>query len=255
MVASQVDTSPELKRWAVDLRGSTTAAIFLSGGASKIDEATKQKVLKLFGALSTLARDGLKILVGDGGTQAGIMEAAGLARRESGGAFPLVGVVPAEEILPAGASGKTAIDPNHSHIVAVSDPAWLASATASGWTPADGYWGSETAAMYRFFDRLAAGRPSVAIVANGGAIALDEVTANVRAGRPIILIAGSGRAADAIVALLRHQTPDDTEVTELQTKAQARGLPGRLDLFHVFDLDVGPDALEQLLRWRLAPTR
>lgn len=251
VAAGDAGTSPVLSRWIADLRGSTTAAIFLSGGASKIDEATRQKVLELFGALSTLARSGVKILVGDGGTQAGIMEAAGVARRQSGNAFPLIGVAPAEEILPAGGTGRTAVDPNHSHLVAVSNPAWLARAKADGWNPQDGYWGSETSTMFGVFDRLAAGRPSVAIVANGGAIALDEVAANVRAGRPIVVIAGSGRAADALASLLRDRTSTDSEVTELRAKAHALGLPGRPELFQLFDLNAGADALAQLLRQQI----
>ena len=57
--------------------------------------------------------------------------------------------------------------------------------------------------MYWLFGALAEGRPSVAIVANGGGITLNEVESNVRAGRRIILIEGSGRAADALVSLVR----------------------------------------------------
>ncbi len=246
IVASDADDSPALRQLIDGLRRATTAAIFLSGGASKIDDSTKQKVLELFGALAVLARSGLAILVGDGGTQAGIMEAAGLARHLSGNAFPLVGVAPAEEILPVGAPGKTPIDPNHSHIVAVSNPAW---------GPSDGSWGSETATMYRIFERLAAGRPSVAMVANGGAIALDEVRANVRANRPIVVIAGSGRAADAIASLLRDEQPRDAQVLELRNKAVALGLPDRRELFHVFEVEAGPSALAELLRRQLGDER
>ena len=109
--------------------------------------------------------------------------------------------------------------------------------------------------MYELFERLAAGRPSVAIVANGGAIALDEVGANVRAGRPIVVIEGSGRAADALASLLRSQTSSDAEIMELRTKARALGLPGRPELFHLFDVDAGADALAQLLRQQLGGTR
>jgi SLOG in TRPM, prokaryote len=43
-----------------------------------------------------------------------------------------------------------------------------------------------TLAMYWLFAKLAEGRPSVTIVANGGGITLAEVESNVRAGRRMI---------------------------------------------------------------------
>ena len=121
----------------------------------------------MFDALSLLTKAGHRLAVGDGGTKAGIMEAAGLARKASGYAFPLIGLAPAAEIPPR---GPTPVDPNHSHIVAVDNPA----------APAGDAWGSETGTMYWLFAQLAEGRPSVTIVANGGGITLAEVEANVR---------------------------------------------------------------------------
>ena len=55
--------------------------------------------------------------------------------------------------------------------------------------------------------KLADGRPAVTIVANGGGITLTEVDANIRAGRRMIVIEGSGRAADALVSLLKKTIP------------------------------------------------
>ncbi len=153
----------------------------------------------MLAALGTLATE-RRIAVGDGGTRAGILAAAGRARLASGRAFPLIGVAPARELAPA---GSTPVDPNHSHVIAVDDPALPTGEPA---------WGSETATMYWLFNRFAEGRNSVAIVANGGGITLDEIAANVEFGRPMILIAGSGGAADALVALVRGTTPADSEV-------------------------------------------
>src|SRR5689334_21815751 len=111
-----------------------------------------RRMQAMFDALTDVART-RRLAVGDGGTQAGIMRAAGEARRRSGHAFMLIGVTPAGEIPPA---GQTPVDPNHSHLVAVADP------TA---TPGEG-WGTETGTMYRLFAALADGRPSVTVVAN-----------------------------------------------------------------------------------------
>jgi hypothetical protein len=188
----------------------------------------------MFQGLRLLVNGGQRIAVGDGGTQAGIMEAAGQARRDSGYAFPLIGVAPANEIPPI---GKTPIDPNHSHIVAVANPA----------APAQDSWGSETDSMYWLFAQLAEGRPSVTIVANGGGITLAEVEANVRAGRRMILIKGSGRGADALVSLLEGTRPSEPEVLSLRERAEKAALTRRPELFAMVALQAGPEGLRDAI--------
>jgi hypothetical protein len=175
------------------------------------------------------------------------MEAAGRARQGAGGAFPLVGVAPAPDVTASGEPGKTPIDPNHSHVVTVENPAWTEARRAEGWKPENGYWGSETGAMYALFGRLAAGRPSVVLVANGGTITLDEVRENIGQRRPIVVIAGSGRAADAIVSLLEGTTPADEEIQRLRVTAAALDLVASRELVRVFRLEEGPPALARLL--------
>ena len=162
------------------------------------------------------------------------MEAAGLARRASGGSFPLIGVAPATEIAP---HGQTLIDPNHSHIVAVRNPK----------APANDAWGSETDTMYWLFARLAEGRPSVAVVANGGRITVQEVAANVQAGRPIVLVEGSGRAADALASLVRGTRPVDREVADLREQAEKAELMRRPELFRIVSLQSGAAGLRSAI--------
>jgi hypothetical protein len=236
------EASADLVGLIAQVRRETDALVVLSGGASKMSEAKQRELLAMFDALATLASE-RRIAVGDGGTQAGIMEAAGKARLASGGAFPLIGVAPAREIAPR---GPTPIDPHHSHIVAVDAPA-----TATG----ESAWGSETATMYWLFARLADGRPSVAVVANGGGVTLAEVAANVEAGRPMILIEGSGRAADALVALVRGTVPADDEVRSLQGRAREAGLARRSELFRIVPITAGSKGLLAALRAALAPAR
>lgn len=222
--ADSAAEDPVVRSLVDEVRSEADAFIFLVGGAAKMATADQTQLLALFEALGLMARQGTRLAVGDGGTQAGIMEAAGLARRASDQAFLLVGVVPAAEVAPR---GQTALDPNHSHIVTVDNPSW---------NSADGWWGSETATMYQLFARLSAGRPSVAVVANGGGIALTEVEENVRAGRPIVLIAGSGRAADALVSLLMNSAPTDAEVAQLRARAAALNLTRQPGLFRILNL-------------------
>ena len=228
------DKNQRLSALVAEIRSQADAFVFLSGGASRMQELHQRQLVAMFQGLRLLVNGGQRIAVGDGGTQAGIMEAAGQARRDSGDAFPLIGVAPANEIPPI---GKTPIDSNHSHIVAVANPS----------APAQDSWGSETDTMYWLFARLAEGRPSVTIVANGGGITLAEVEANVRAGRRMILIKGSGRAADALVSLLERTRPSEPEVLNLRERAEKAALTRRPDLFETVALQAGAEGLRDAM--------
>lgn len=239
---------PEVDRLIIETRKQADGFVFVSGGASLMSDPDKERLLKLFEALTLLARGGVRFAVGDGGTRAGIMEGAGLARKASGNAFPLIGVAPAPDITTTGEPDKVPVDPHHSHVLAVRNDAWARSRRAAGdWTESDGHWGSETATMYRLFARLADGRPSVTVVANGGPIALDEVRANVEIPRRMILIEGSGRAADALVSMIKAEPSSDEEQQRLRARAETQGLPGRTGLYQIFDVNAGPHALATLL--------
>ena len=109
--------------------------------------------------------------------------------------------------------------------------------------------------MYWVFAKLAEGRPSVAVVANGGGITLTEVEANVRAGRRIILIEGSGRAADALVSLVRKSTSPDAEINNLRARAEKAGLARHADLFHIVPLQGGASALRRAIATALGPAK
>ena len=101
--------------------------------------------------------------------------------------------------------------------------------------------------MYWLFDRLAAGRPSVTVVANGGGITLNEVAANVKAGRTMILIEGSGRAADALVSLVKKTMPATDDVKQLRARAEAATLTQRPELFLIVSLREGASGLRAAL--------
>jgi hypothetical protein len=235
-----LDKNAQLASLITEIRNQADAFVFLSGGASRMQADHQRQLLAMFDALTLIAKCGRRIAVGDGGTQAGIMEAAGHARRASGGAFPLIGVAPAREVPPR---GKTPLDPNHSHVVAVDNPS----------APAQDSWGSETEAMYWLFAKLAEKRPSVTIVANGGGITLSEVEANVRAGRRMILIEGSGRAADALVSLLQKTKVPDAEVVGLRERAEKATLTRRPELFQIVRLQSGARGLRDAITAVIGP--
>jgi hypothetical protein len=235
----------EVVRLIQALRSEADGFVFLSGGASNMSDDDREALLDLFRCFEVLTVRGSRFAVGDGGTKAGIMEAAGQARAATGNSFPLLGVSPAPEVGVDGRSGSTPIDPNHSHVLAVTNDPWLEKQKKNGWEPSWGYWGSETETMYEIFGRLAEGRPSVTIVANGGGITLDEVEQNLRQNRKMIVIAGSGRAADAIVAALEGKKPDSEEVTRHLKRVASLAVRERTDRFRIFQLKEGPEALAE----------
>ncbi len=237
-----LERSAQVSALIAEIRRQADAFVFLSGGASKMREDHQRQLLSMFEALALIAKGGQRIAVGDGGTRAGIMEAAGHARRASGNAFPLIGVAPAREIPPR---GTTPLDSNHSHVVAVDNPS----------APAEDSWGSETEAMYWLFAALSEGRPSLTVVANGGGITLNEVGFNVHAGRHMIVIEGSGRAADALVSLLRKTPVSDPEIVSLRERAEKASLTRRPELFTVVSLQRGAPGLHDAIRAVLQGTR
>ena len=248
VTSGRLDASPEIARLVQEVRRDADAFVFLSGGASKMSEGDRRQLLDLMSALSLLANRGVRLAVGDGGTKAGLMEAAGRARMAARPPFPLVGVAPAPEVEP----GKTAVEPNHSHLVAVDNPAWAEARAREGWTPDQGYWGSEVDAMFDLFGRLSRDRPAVAVVGNGGAVTLQEIRKHEEARRRIILVAGSGRAADAVVSLLRGTAGATDEIARLRAAAQSEGLVSRPELFQVFAAKEGAAALADLIERHLA---
>jgi hypothetical protein len=237
---ASLERNVELRALIDAVHRDADAVVLLSSGGATPGRPTRLDVLAMFDALGTLAGE-RQIVVGDGGLASGIMAAAGKVRRASGRSFPLVGVAPACEIAPA---GPNALDPNHSHLVAVDDPALPKGASG---------WGTETATMYWLFNRFAEGRDSVAVIADGGAATLNEVAANVEFGRPMILIEGSGRAADAMVTLVRGTIAADGEVRLLQAGARAARLHRRPDLFRIVPIEAGAAGLLAALRAALGP--
>ena len=106
---------------------------------------------------------------------------------------------------------------------------------------------TKTGTMYWLFAALAQGRRSVTIVANGGGITLAEVESNVGAGRRMILIEGSGRAADALVSMLQRTTPSDAEVKALRDRAEKAMLMRRPELFQIVPLQAGAPGLRDAI--------
>ena len=92
------EKNAQLSSLIAEIRSEADAFVILSGGASRMREDHQRQLLAMLEALSLVAKGGHRIAVGDGGTQAGIMEAAGHARRNSGNAGQL-GVRDRDDVL------------------------------------------------------------------------------------------------------------------------------------------------------------
>lgn len=163
-------------------------------------------VLVLVGGADGMSQDHLQVLaavlrqtvlpildhrdaaVVDGGTDSGVMRAIGQARANGGERFPLVGVAAEGTVLVPDQKPSTPdaahLEPNHTHVVLVPGTRW----------------GDESPWLASVADAIADDCPSVTLVANGGKITYDDLANSLARGRPVVVLADTGRTADAIAA-------------------------------------------------------
>ena len=99
-----------------------------------------------------------------------------------------------------------------------------------------GNWGNETGAMYQVIDGATKNLPSVAIVCNGGGITLNGVFANMDQGRPMIILEGSGRAADEIARIINSDDSQPVDAKLHDKFSQKYNSGEKKGLFTVVDV-------------------
>lgn len=214
--------------------GLPTAAptLVVIGGASQMTQESIERVHQLFQTVLAPLAEALNAVVIDGGTDTGVMRMIGQARTAMEATFFLLGVAPASKVsLPEQSSfDGEPLEPNHTHFVL---------------TPGT-KWGDESPWISAIASMLAVDRGSVTVLINGGEVSLLEVTESLRAGRPVAVIAGSGRLADEIAtAIVSPETPPRKEIAPLLTSK----------LVYVFDRDEPLSALSKLLKEHLTRQR
>ena len=146
----------------------------------------------------------------DGGTDSGVMRVFGEARASARAGFPLIGVAAVGTVALPGkpAGGHTAaLEPQHSGVVLV---------------PGDS-WGAESPWLADVATELAAGRPSLTLVIDGGTVTYDDVQNSLARRRPVLVLAGSGRAADAIAgAAMAAGEAQDARASRIATSPLIR---------------------------------
>lgn len=170
--------------------------VVLVGGAGALVMSEIQRLAPVFTAGLAAAIEQAGAVAVDGGTDAGVMRLLGEARARNSATFPLVGVV-AEGTVRIPGSGPAKedaadLEPHHTHFVLV---------------PGDD-WGDEASWISLTATCIAASAPSVTVLVNGGDIAYADATFSLEAGRPVLVIAGSGRAANEIAAAVRSEPCD-----------------------------------------------
>lgn len=187
----RVHRQSDLNRVLSDLGVAiATPTLVLVGGASGISEGTMGQLHSFFNHTLAPVVQAMGLVVIDGGTDAGIMRLMGQARRQLEGSFPLIGIAAVGTVilpdLPRPQDGAD-LEPNHTHVVLV--PGSL--------------WGDESPWIARVATAIAQAQPSLTLLVNGGTISFQDVANSIRARRPVLVLAGSGRAADELAAAIR----------------------------------------------------
>jgi SLOG in TRPM, prokaryote len=186
--------------------------VVVVGGAAGLEEARIDGLRPVFATGIAPVMQMYGAVGVDGGTRFGVMRLFGEARAAKRAAFPLVGVVAAGPVkLPRGqalAHVETVLEAHHTHFVVVPGDKWGAEAP----------WIARTATV------LAGATPSITVLVNGGQIAYSDVQQSVEAGRPVVVIAGSGGTADVFAGALAG-APADHRAAALISSGLFRVIP------------------------------
>jgi hypothetical protein len=182
--------------------------VALAATTAELDEPLAGRLTAILRAVAAVLAAQRAVVV-TGGTDAGVIRLLGNAVAEQLPGTLLVGVCP-EAVVDA---GDLQLEPHHDVSVLVPGQRW----------------GDETATLSRVVDAVAAGMPAVGLLIGGGDVARAELDEHLQRGRPVLLLAGSGRLADQV--------------------ATVRGAPG----LHVGRLDDGPAQVAEKLGELLTP--
>lgn len=169
----------------------SSPTIFVTGGASSMSEEDIIRTQEMIATVAEFAEQQRAVIV-DGGTESGVMQMVGEARKQGKYLFPLIGVSPFGKISYPGMENPNAeaeLEDSHSHFVLVDGDDW----------------GAESDMIVGVAKALSGHgmRPAVGILINGGKIARQEVYLAVSREIPMLILEGSGRLADEIATAFK----------------------------------------------------
>ena len=225
--------------WARDLAlGPLCAVVLVAGGDDVLDEALRPRLSQLVarGLVRTLRE-----LAGQQGGAAralcvvrasgsGLPTLLGRAVSDSGGALSLLGLAPAGvlalpgDVGPGAGRGGDPLLAGLSHLLITSGAAW-GDELAAKVDLVQALVAAPAAAAGAALPAQPAPRPMLLVI-GGGQAALTEVLLAVRRGWPVLLVEGSGGAADALARQIKQgeADADDPVVAEILADGQLGSL-------------------------------
>ena len=189
----RVSDEDDVPRFLEEAGLSSGQVLVLVGGAGGLEADEEARLSDLVRDYVVPVIERIGAMVVDGGTDSGIMRAIGRARSDADAHFPLIGVASAGTVRSPGDGGEADVDPHHTHIVLVPGHDW----------------GDESPWLSEVASALTTGHRSATLLVNGGEIAYADVHHSLRKGRPVIVLAGSGRTADTIASARRDPSADE----------------------------------------------
>lgn len=234
-VRHPADIPAVLRTLGVDVRRSVLVSVGGAGGMTPDDLAVMTDALERV----IPALDGWGTAIVDGGTDSGVMKVMGRLREAVGAHFPLVGVAAEGTVILPGTSVRpdaAALEPHHTQVILVPGRTW----------------GDESPWLSQIATAIAAGQPSLTLVVNGGQITYDDIDHSIQAGRPVIILAGTGRAADTIAAAARGDTRDPkAEQAAASAGTRIISLDDPQALYSAIESILAPRQVSRLCRRRL----
>ncbi len=174
--------------------------IFITGGAGGMaaEDVERTREIMEQGVAAFAHEHGITII--DGGTESGVMQMIGEARTKHNFNFPLIGCTPIGRVTFHGwenADSDAELQDGHSHFVLVNSNEW----------------GGESQMIVNLTRAIASRtRPMIGVLINGGTISTQDVYLATAQGDnriPILVLDGSGRAADNISTAFKTQSSDN----------------------------------------------
>ncbi|RRR70335.1 MAG: hypothetical protein EI684_13510 [Candidatus Viridilinea halotolerans] len=191
-----------------------------------LNGSTHSSLGSLYAQVTPLLQDGLAswlvrrgAVAITGGTDAGIFAVLGQGFARYGQPAACLGVTVAQLVQPQ--PDGVALEPNHTHML----------------LSAGNHWGAETPLMYALAAAYDPCARAVTLVVGGGLNTLHELEFCAALGRRMLIIAGSGGIADALLATLGGQRHGDERLQRLAQVAE----------IYRINLDAPPEVLLVLL--------
>jgi len=184
--------------------------IVIHGGAGAMERSAMPAVRAFLADAVVPLAQAHGLLIADGATQTGVARLMGEARAAARATFPLLGVAPQRYVTypggPPPGKERYPLNPHHSHFIFVEG---------------DGF-GVESPLLVGLL--RATSVPGFALIVNGGKIVMEEVRAQAAQGNAIVILRGSGRAADRLAdtaSAERASLPAGTRLYLAEVRAPA----------------------------------